>query len=146
MMDPKTLEFLKDFSRSMGDFVWILDENWQILWGTIAYDYKKNIPEFLQVARDSWEDTEKEVYWNAYQFTAKLVCYPKYKARTLAMQPSSSTEKIFHTFCQTITETVQNLKSITDKLEYENHKKNLWNLDHLFRKMRSDLQLSLIHK
>ena len=140
-MKPETLKILKDFSRSMGEFVWILNEDWQILWGTCIYDCEKTIPEFLQVPRDSWEDAKKEVYWNASQFVGELACYPEYKGRILVMRPSSSTEKIFRALCHTITQTVPNLKSITDKLEYEYHKRNFWSQDHLLHRMHSAFRI-----
>ncbi|MDE6087185.1 MAG: hypothetical protein K2G25_02235 [Oscillospiraceae bacterium] len=136
-MKPETLKVLKDFSRSMGDFLWILDENWQIIWGTCVYDCEKDIPEFLQVPRDSWEDAKKEVYWNASRFVGELACYREYNGRILVMRPTSSSEKIFRTLCQIFPKTTQVLNGFTDKLEYEHHKKNFWNQDHLLHRMRS---------
>lgn len=86
-MKPEILRALKKFYGKKGNIVWILDENWEIIWKNCTYDGKKSFPELLEVSENFWGDIqEKEICWKGDFFSCDVDCYKKDKYRVIVLK------------------------------------------------------------
>lgn len=135
-LKQETLNIIKSFYESSGSPVWILDENWKIVWGTCSYDNQKSIPELLDVPLDLWKQTEKKIFWNGNYFDCTLECSPECQSRILKLKPS--TASVILPIDDSITaNSAHILKMVTDQLEHAFHQKNIHDLDHYLCTLRS---------
>lgn len=139
-MNPDVLRTVKNFCKTKGDIVWILDQDWKFVWKSCVYEGEKSIREFLNVPEDCWENIKKRIYWKGSYFNCEMICSKEDNYRAIVLDKIKISD-ILPFNNKAVFQALHCLKLTKDDIEKYIHLNNLHEKDDSLKAMNGSLYL-----